>query len=113
MINKDPFSNGTECDMFMSHNCERCKMNSEYNEDTDTYSNADDENFPLCPILRDIMVRMIGDSPISSETIKICDDFIFNGKLCPNLQPITQRPMKETDKATFIITKEKWSYRNV
>ena len=112
MINKDPFSNGTECDMFMSHNCERCQKNSEYNEDTDTYSNADDGNYPLCPILKDIMLRMISDEPISEETISICDDFVFNGTQCPRLEPIEQPEEKKDDgnenykEATLIFKKE-------
>lgn len=86
MINKDPFSNGTEFMLFTDYNCDRCAMNSEYDEEIDSYTNADDGNMPLCPILRDFLIRMFSDEPISEESLKVADDFIFHGTLCPKLQ---------------------------
>lgn len=89
MINRDPFSNGTEFMLFTVYNCDGCAMDSEYDEETDSYTNADDGNMPLCPFQRDFIIRMFSDEPISEESLKVADDFIFHGTLCPKLQPKT------------------------
>ena len=73
------FSNGTEHIMFLERNCEKCVKYSHYNEKTDQYTQY------RCAIQRDIDMQQALGQPISERTLKICDDFIMHGILCPNL----------------------------
>jgi len=85
-VNKDPFSNGTEHEMFEYQCCDKCIKSSRMRENG-TYTNADDNNLPnKCAVQRDIMLRMISDLLINERTVQICHDFIMKGTLCPYMQ---------------------------
>lgn len=56
-VNQGPFSNGTECEVWVERNCDRCKKNTAHTK---------------CAILRDIVTRMAMWKPISQRTIDIC-----------------------------------------
>lgn len=53
MIDRDPFSNGSEYDWWESHNCARCKRVS-------------------CAIKNDIETRMVCDDPIRLSSYDAC-----------------------------------------
>lgn len=80
LTDKDAFSNGTEYMMFLDRNCEKCVKMSHYNEKTDQYTQY------RCAIQREIDCQMALNQPISERTLKVCNDFIMRGALCPNLQ---------------------------
>lgn len=85
-INKDPFSNGTEYEMFEYQCCDKCIKSSKMRENG-TFTNADNNNLPnKCAVQRDIMLRMVSNIPVNERTIQICHDFIMKGKLCPYMQ---------------------------
>lgn len=79
-IDKDSFSNGTEFMLWNEHNCDKCVKASHYDEKKDKYTEY------RCAIQRDIDTRMFSNEPINEQTIKICNDFVFAGRLCPYLQ---------------------------
>ena len=68
-VNIDPFSNGTEFDVWNERNCERCVKASRYKGETiagEEYTKC------RCAIQRDIFVRMSSKDPISQKTIDVC-----------------------------------------
>lgn len=99
-VDRDPFSNGESYDRFDCRNCSGCIKNSVYDPKRDRYTNADDKNMPnRCAILRDIMLRMYSNTPISQRTIDVCENFTLHGVLCPyrkteRSKPKTHRPIK-------------------
>lgn len=99
LINKDPFSNGTEFMMFEAQNCDRCFKSSEIKEDG-TYTNAGPDNMPRCSIQRDIVMRMGCNDPIKEETVKICHDFVLKGTLCPYIRTERKRRPKRVENQT-------------
>lgn len=84
----DPFSNGTECDMWMARNCDRCWKASRYKGE----SIAGEEYTAIhCSIQRDIFTRMMCNEPIAQRTIDVC-----RKADCPNRQE--QRRQKKYEK---------------
>lgn len=68
-VNIDPFSNGTEFDIWNERNCERCVKASRYKGETiagEEYTKC------RCAIQRDIFTRMYSSEPISHRTIYVC-----------------------------------------
>lgn len=85
-VNKDPFSNGTEHMMFEERCCNKCIKASKPRQDG-SFTNAGDDNMPnKCAIQRDIVTRMYCNEPINERTIKVCNDFIMHGILCPYIK---------------------------
>lgn len=84
-INKDPFDNLREFFAFDTYCCENCIKSSQPIEGGERYTNATEDNMPLCPIQRDIIMRMACDVPISQNTFDICRNFVLHGKLCPSI----------------------------
>lgn len=77
-VNIDPFSNGTEYDIWNERNCERCVKASRYKGESiagDKYTKC------RCAIQRDIFTRMYSNEPISQRTIDVC-----KMRDCPNRQ---------------------------
>lgn len=70
-INRDPFSNGTEHDMWEHHNCDKCWKSSHVKRGSDP---EDPDYTPItCAIQRDIFGRMIdGSALISQRSYDIC-----------------------------------------
>lgn len=97
-INEDPFSNGNEYMIFEEYNCDMCIKSSEPRDGGKRYTNADKDNMPKCSIQRDIMLRMIGDTPIKEETVNICNDFIIHGVLCPYMKTEYPKHKAKVDK---------------
>lgn len=96
LVDKDPFSNGSEHRAFEAYCCDKCIKSSEPRDDFQ-YTNADKNMMPKCSIQRDIVTRMFCNDPIKKETIDICRDFILHGVLCPYMK--TERK-KYTKKVT-------------
>jgi len=96
LIDKDPFSNGTEHMRFEEYNCNKCVKSSEPKANGTKYTNSDKDNMPKCPIQRDIVTRMMSNKPIYKETATICTEFILYGVLCPHMQ--TEYPKKKHTK---------------
>lgn len=96
LVNKDPFSNGTEHMIFEEKNCDRCVKSSVAKPDG-TNTNCDEHNMPKCSIQRDIVTRMFSDKPIKEETVDICMDFILNGTLCKYLKTDRKTKRKKVD----------------
>lgn len=93
LIDKDPFSNGTEHLSFESNNCDLCIKSSEPRDGGKRFTNADKDNMPKCSIQRDIVTRMFSNDPIKQETIDICNNYVMHGMLCPYMQ--TQRKHRQ------------------
>lgn len=68
-VNIDPFSNGTEFDIWNERNCERCVKASRYKGETIA---GEEYTKGRCAIQRDIFTRMYSNEPISQRTINIC-----------------------------------------
>lgn len=99
LVNKDPFSNGTEHMKFETYNCDKCIKSSEPRYDTKYdgltyYTNRREDGLPKCSIQRDIVTRMFNNKPIKEETIKICEEFTLHGVLCPYIKK--EYPKKKT-----------------
>ena len=90
LINRDPFSNGTEHDRFEAYNCDQCIKSSEPRIDEHDgltyYTNKREDGMPKCSIQRDIFIRMFSKEPIKEETVKICNEFSRYGVLCPYMK---------------------------
>lgn len=70
-VNQDPFSNGTEYEIWESRNCDHCWKSSHLRKEGDNrYENQ--YTIMRCSIQRDIITRMCSDEPISQRTIDIC-----------------------------------------
>ena len=78
--NKYAFATGMELMIFLSENCEKCVKYSHFNDKMQEYTKY------RCAIQRDIDNQMWSGSAISERTLKVCNDFIMSGTLCPNLQ---------------------------
>ena len=65
-VNLDPFSSGTEHDMWAARNCDRCIKDSHLKKDETGYTKV------VCSIQRDIFTRMCSNEPIKQKTIDIC-----------------------------------------
>ena len=89
-VDKDPFSSGTEYDMWERRNCDRCWKSSHIKRGSDP--DYPDYTPITCAIQRDIFTRMVSDKqPISQRTIDIC-----RRADCPNRQE--HRPRKKYEK---------------
>lgn len=86
LVNKDPFSNGTQYMIFETYNCGKCIKSSEPRDGGMRYTNADKNNMPRCSIQRDIVTRMFNNDPIKEETVRICTEFSRYGVLCPYMK---------------------------
>lgn len=72
---------------FDNKNCQVCLKGSFYDEKHDKYINADDDNLPnRCSIQRDIMMRMISETPINYRTVMICENWTLHRARCPFLK---------------------------
>ena len=79
--------------MFEERCCDKCVKASRLTA-YGLYTNSDQNNMPnRCAIQRDIYTRMCCDDPISERTIKICDDFIMKGIVCPFIK--TEWPQRK------------------
>ena len=85
LIDRDPFSSGSEYDWWESRNCDRCWKSSRLKDNEKEYTKV------KCAIQRDIFTRMISNQPISQRTIDICSHAD-----CPYRQE--QRPTKRYEK---------------
>lgn len=62
------FSNGTEFELWMADNCDRCVKASRYNEKTDTYTKF------RCVVQREIIAAYLDDGRASQRTYDICQN---------------------------------------
>ena len=85
-VNVDPFGNGMDYVAFEKYCCDKCIKSSEPQDDGKHYTNATEDNMPLCPIQRDIVTRMFCDESIKRETVDICREFTRHGILCPYMK---------------------------
>ena len=97
LVDKDPFSNGSEHMMFESYCCDKCIKSSEPREDGAHYTNATKDNMPKCSIQRDIVTRMFCKDPIKQETIDICHEFLHHGVLCPYMKTERKKYTKKVE----------------
>lgn len=86
--NKYAFANGTELMVFLAENCEKCIKYSHFNEKPQKFTKY------RCAIQRDIDNQMWADDVISERTLKVCDDFTINGKLCEFRKTERKKPKK-------------------
>lgn len=98
LIDKDPFSNGSEHLLFESNNCDLCIKSSQPTDDGKRFTNADKDNMPKCSIQRDIVTRMFSNDPIKQETIDICNNYILHGTPCPYMQTQWKHRQKHRQK---------------
>ena len=68
-----PFSNGTDFELWMARNCDRCIKASRYNEKTDTYTKF------RCAVNREIIYAYLDDGRTSKRAFDICQQID-----CPN-----------------------------
>lgn len=101
LVNKDPFSNGSEHRAFEAYCCEKCIKSSEPRDDF-RYTNADKNMMPKCSIQRDIVTRMFCNDPIKQETVDICRDFILHGTLCPYMKTERKKYAKKVENQTAL-----------
>lgn len=69
-VNQDPFSNGTEFEVWIERNCERCIKASRFKRETiagEEYTKC------RCSIQQDIFIRRVCKEPISQRTIDVCN----------------------------------------
>ena len=85
LIDRDPFSNGTEHMRWEELNCDHCWKSSRLKDNEKEYTKV------KCAIQRDIFTRMMSNQPISQRTIDICSHAD-----CPYRQE--QRPTKRYEK---------------
>lgn len=69
------FSNGTEFELWMADNCDRCVKASRYNEKADTYTKF------RCAVNREIIMAYMDDDRASQRSYDICQNAV-----CPNIQ---------------------------
>lgn len=69
------FSNGTEFELWMADNCDRCVKASRYKEKTDAYTKF------RCAVNREIIAAYLDDERASERTYNICQNAD-----CPNRQ---------------------------
>lgn len=89
LVDKDPFSNGSEHSEFEFYCCDKCVKSSEPRDGGDglvKYINEREDGMPKCSIQRDIVTRMFCNDPIKQKTIDICKNFILHGTLCPYIK---------------------------
>jgi len=85
LIDRDPFSNGTEYMRWEELNCDHCWKSSRLKDNEKEYTKV------KCAVQRDIFTRMMSNQPISQRTIDICSHAD-----CPYRQE--QRPTKRYEK---------------
>ena len=89
LVNRDPFTSGSECEWWIERNCDRCwKATREKGEDSlgiQQYTKCH------CSIQRDIATRMWTNELIAQRTIDICQK-----PDCPYRQE--HRPRKKYEK---------------
>lgn len=93
MIDKDPFSSGTEFMMWEARNCDRCWKSSHIKRGSD----PDNPDYTpiICAIQRDIFTRMITDKqPISRRSYDICrkSDCPYRRKDRPKYEKHSKEP---------------------
>lgn len=69
------FSNGTEFDLWMADNCDRCVKASRYNAKTEKYTKF------RCAVNKEIIMAYLDDGRASQRTYDICQK-----RDCPNIQ---------------------------
>lgn len=105
LVNKDPFSNGSEHRAFEAYCCDKCIKSSEPRDGGDGlvfYINQRDDGMPKCSIQRDIVLRMFSNEPINQRTIDICRDFILHGTLCPYMKTERKKYTKKVKNQTLL-----------
>ena len=102
LVNKDPFSNGSEHRAFEAYCCDKCIKSSEPRDGGARYTNATEDNMPKCSIQRDIVTRMFCNDPIKQETVDICNDFILHGTLCPYMKTERKKYEKKVENQTAL-----------
>ena len=100
LVDKDPFSNGSEHLMFQCKCCDICIKDSWWDEKHNKFVNADEKNQPKCSIQRDIVMRAVCNKPIKQETVDICNDFILHGTLCPYMKTERKKYTKKVKNQT-------------
>lgn len=100
-VSKDPFSNGTEHDMFEDLCCNKCVKHSHMKKEGDT-KYEDEYTKIVCSIERDIFTRMGCNEPINQRTIDVCYDFVMHGKLCPYMKTERKKYIKKDKNQTTL-----------
>ena len=106
LVNKDPFSNGSEHRAFEAYCCDKCIKSSEPRDGGDGlvfYTNQREDGMPKCSIQRDIVTRMFCDEPIKQETIDICNEFVLHGVLCPYMKTERKKYKKKVKNQTELM----------
>lgn len=101
-VNQDPFSNGSEHQLFESKCCTQCIKDSYWSDKLDRFVNVDAMNQPKCAIQRDIVTRMYCKEPINQRTIDICRDFVLHGTLCPYMKTERKKYTKKVQNQTTL-----------
>ena len=101
LVDKDPFSNGTEFMVWEERNCDKCIKSSQPKDDF-RYTNADENMMPKCSIQRDIVTRMFCNDPIKQETVDICKEFVLHGTLCPYMKTERKKYTKKVNNQTTL-----------
>ena len=99
LIDRDPFSNGTELMRFETYNCDKCFKSIKSSKPIKnrlSFTNCNKDGLPKCSIQRDIVTRMFCNEPIKEATVKICNEFSLHGVLCPYMK--TEYPKKKSNK---------------
>ena len=65
-IDRDPFSSGTEYEVWEARNCDRCVKASFFDERKNRYTKV------RCAIQRDIFARMMNNDPIPIRSYRAC-----------------------------------------
>lgn len=105
LVDKDPFSNGSEHRAFEAYCCEKRIKSSEPRDGGDgliKYINEREDGMPKCSIQRDIVLRMFSNEPIKQETIDICREFIMHGTLCPYMKTERKKYTKKVNNQTAL-----------
>lgn len=105
LVDKDPFSNGSEHRAFDAYCCDKCIKSSEPRDGGDglvKYINEREDGMPKCSIQRDIVLRMFSNEPINQRTIDICLDFIMHGTLCPYMKTERKKYAKKVKNQTTL-----------
>ena len=89
MIDRDPFSNGTEFDSWTSRNCDRCIKASVMKADG-SYTKV------RCAVQRDIFARMYSDRPISQRSYDACQKL-----MCPYSVTVRKPRIKKIEGPTL------------
>lgn len=92
LVDKDPFSSGSEHSIWEAENCDNCIKSAHYKGENE-YTKC------RCSIYRDIGTRMFSNEPIAQRTIDVCSK-----PICPYKQEHWKRyPRKELTLKLFDI----------